>query len=99
VVSCMGIVADPAGATYRVNEAGPGLGTSGSGDVLAGAIAGLAARGCSPLQAAVWGTHLHARAGAALAREFGPVGYLARDLSARLPVELGAATAHRRGSH
>jgi len=90
VVSCMGIVAGPAGAAYRVREAGPGLGTSGSGDVLAGAIVGLAARGCSPLQAAVWGTYLHARAGEHFAAVGAPIGYLASDLSARLPFELGA---------
>ena len=32
-----------------------GLATSGSGDTLAGIVAGLAARGCDPLRAAVWG--------------------------------------------
>lgn len=93
VVSCMGIVADAGGAVYRVRQAGPGLGTSGSGDVLTGAIAGLAARGCTPLQAAVWGTYLHASAGESLAAEVAPVGYLARDISERLPFELGAVTA------
>lgn len=44
-------------------QGGVGLGTSGSGDVLAGAIVGLLARGCGPVQATVWGTYLHARAG------------------------------------
>jgi hydroxyethylthiazole kinase-like uncharacterized protein yjeF len=92
VVSCMGVVADAEGTAYRVNEAGPGLGTSGSGDVLAGAITGLAGRGCPALQAAVWGTYLHAAAGKTLAAELAPIGYLARDLSARLPAELGAVT-------
>jgi hydroxyethylthiazole kinase-like uncharacterized protein yjeF len=94
VVSCMGVIADPAGsAVYRVREAGSGLGTSGSGDVLVGAIAGLGARGCSPFQAAVWGTYLHSRAGESLAASVAPIGYLARDLSERLPAELGAVTA------
>jgi hydroxyethylthiazole kinase-like uncharacterized protein yjeF len=92
VVTCMGVIADPAGAVYQVPQAGPGLGTSGSGDVLAGAIAGLAARGCPPPQAAVWGTYLHARAGESLAHSVAPVGYLARDISERLPFELGAVT-------
>jgi hydroxyethylthiazole kinase-like uncharacterized protein yjeF len=92
-VTCMGVIAEPGGAAYRVREAGAGLGTSGSGDVVAGSIAGLAARGCSPLEASVWGTYLHALAGASLARSVAPVGYLARDLSARLPVELGALMA------
>jgi NAD(P)H-hydrate repair Nnr-like enzyme with NAD(P)H-hydrate dehydratase domain len=63
----------------------PGLATSGSGDVLAGLVAGLLARGAEPAQAAVWAVALHARAGAALARRFGPLGYLARELAAEVP--------------
>ena len=63
----------------------PGLGTSGSGDVLAGIIAGLAARGAQPEHAAIWGVVLHARAGAALARRHGALGYLARELAAEIP--------------
>ena len=45
-----------------------GLATSGSGDTLAGIIAGLLARGASPLQAALWGVYLHGEAGNRLAR-------------------------------
>jgi NAD(P)H-hydrate repair Nnr-like enzyme with NAD(P)H-hydrate dehydratase domain len=63
----------------------PGLATSGSGDVLAGIVAGLAARGAEPAQAAVWAVFLHSRAGEALARRTGPLGFLARELSAELP--------------
>lgn len=63
----------------------PGLGTSGSGDVLAGIIAGLAARGATPEQATVWGVALHARAGEVLAQRVGIVGYLARELPAEIP--------------
>ena len=77
------VVAAPTGEMY-VNETGNvGLATSGSGDVLAGIIGGLAARGAGPLQAAVWGVHLHACAGDELAKAIGPLGYLAREL---LPV-------------
>jgi hydroxyethylthiazole kinase-like uncharacterized protein yjeF len=60
----------------------PGLGTSGSGDVLAGLVTGLAARGAVPEQAAVWAVALHARMGDALGSRFGAVGYLARELAA-----------------
>jgi NAD(P)H-hydrate repair Nnr-like enzyme with NAD(P)H-hydrate dehydratase domain len=63
----------------------PGLATSGSGDVLAGLVAGLLARGAEPAQAAVWAVALHARAGEALARRFGPLGTLARELAAEVP--------------
>ena len=62
-----------------------GLGTSGSGDVLAGLITGLAARGAEPVQAAIWGVHLHALAGEELAERIGPLGYLARELSGEIP--------------
>jgi ADP-dependent NAD(P)H-hydrate dehydratase len=68
----------------------PGLGTSGSGDVLSGIIAGLAARGAVPEQAAVWGVALHARAGEALARRIGRVGYLARELAEQVPALMTA---------
>jgi ADP-dependent NAD(P)H-hydrate dehydratase len=70
------------------------LGTSGSGDVLAGAgagagaIAGLLARGAEPAQAAVWATHLHAAAGDRLASRVGPLGFLARELVGELPAIL-----------
>jgi ADP-dependent NAD(P)H-hydrate dehydratase len=88
-VSCYGAVADPDGA-WRVRDGGPGLGTSGSGDVLAGAITGLLARGADAAQAAVWATHLHALAGKRLAEHVGEVGFLARELCEELPRALAA---------
>lgn len=78
-------IAAPDGRNWLHELEVPGLGTSGSGDVLAGIIAGLAARGCPPEQAAAWGVALHARAGEALARSAGPLGYLARELPPQLP--------------
>lgn len=81
-------IAAPDGEVW-VNREGPvGLGAPGSGAVLAGLIAGLAARGASPAQAAVWGVFLHARAGAVLARRLGPVGFLAREISIEVPALL-----------
>ena len=61
------------------------MGTSGSGDVLAGVVAGLLARGATPDQAAVWGAHVHATAGERLAARVGPLGYLARELLDETP--------------
>jgi hydroxyethylthiazole kinase-like uncharacterized protein yjeF len=78
-------VAAPDGRSWLHCAHAPGLGTSGSGDVLAGIIAGLAARGATPEQAAVWGVTLHARAGEVLAQRVGIVGYLARELPAQVP--------------
>lgn len=92
VVSCFQTVAAPGGERWQIGSGQGGLGTSGSGDVLAGAIGGLLARGATPEQAACWGTHLHATAGDRLAARIGPTGYLARELIDELPrvlVELG----------
>ena len=64
---------------------GFGLAVSGSGDVLAGLIAGLGARGLAPLDAAAWGIWLHGEAGRRLSETMGPLGYLARELAPLVP--------------
>jgi hydroxyethylthiazole kinase-like uncharacterized protein yjeF len=89
VVALRSRVADPDGRQWVDGSGNSGLGTSGSGDVLAGAVAGLAARGATPAQAAVWGVHLHAGAGELLAARVGRLGYLARELLDELPRLLG----------
>ena len=78
-------VVGPDGTAYRNTAGNVGLGTSGSGDALSGVIAGLSARGATPLQAAIWGVYLHAKAGEFLARRIGALGYLARELLAEIP--------------
>lgn len=83
-------IAAPDGRAWVHRGGTVGLGTSGSGDVLAGLIAGLAARGATPEQAAVWGVWLHARAGARLARRQGTLGFLAREIAAQVPALLDA---------
>lgn len=75
----------PDGRAFRFTGGGVGLATSGSGDALAGIVAGLTARGAEPLTAALWGVHLHGEAGRALARRFGRIGFLARELLAEVP--------------
>jgi hydroxyethylthiazole kinase-like uncharacterized protein yjeF len=81
-------VVTPGGRAYRNVAGNSGLATAGSGDTLAGLIAGFAARGADATQAAVWGVALHAQAGEVLARKLGPLGYLARELSAEVPALL-----------
>lgn len=76
------------GSVWTCEGGGVGLATSGSGDVLAGIVGGLLARGASPLLAAQWGTYLHAEAGRQLARERGRIGFLARELTDVLPALL-----------
>ena len=84
------VIASPAGESWLHDGVNGGLATSGSGDTLAGAIAGLCARGATLEQACAWGVLLHAQAGERLARKLGPVGYLAREI----PLEmLGALRA------
>jgi ADP-dependent NAD(P)H-hydrate dehydratase len=78
-------IATPEGEVWVNREGSVGLGTSGSGDVLSGIIAGIAARGASPAQAAVWGVWLHARAGAVLEKKLGKLGYLAREIATEIP--------------
>ncbi len=78
-------IAAPDGRTFKNTAGNLGLGTSGSGDTLSGVIAGLAARGADPLQAAVWGVFVHARAGERLAARIAPLGFLARELLSEVP--------------
>ncbi|MET1163145.1 MAG: NAD(P)H-hydrate dehydratase [Pseudoxanthomonas sp.] len=78
-------IATPDGQLWSHHGGSVGLGTSGSGDVLAGLIAGLVARGAPADQAAVWGVYLHGRAGESLEAEYGPLGFLAREISAQVP--------------
>jgi ADP-dependent NAD(P)H-hydrate dehydratase len=80
VVSLFGHIAEPGGSAWRDETAETGLGTSGSGDVLAGLAAGLLARGADPAQAACWAAYVHAAAGQGLAVEIGRMSYLAREI-------------------
>lgn len=85
VVTCQGFVANPDGGRWQISTGHGGLGTSGSGDVLAGAVAGLRARGASGTQAACWGTYLHAAAGDRLTARVGKLSFLARELLDEIP--------------
>lgn len=88
LVVCKGsetLIASPDDALLRYPGGGVGLATGGSGDVLAGIIAGLLARGADPLAAAAWGVWLHGEAGRALADRQGPIGFLARELLPLIP--------------
>jgi NAD(P)H-hydrate repair Nnr-like enzyme with NAD(P)H-hydrate dehydratase domain len=78
-------VVTPQGQAWGCDRGNPGLATSGSGDTLAGILAGLLARGTPPLHATLWAVYLHAEAGARLARRQGPLGFLARELLAEIP--------------
>ena len=78
------VIADPSGRcsvnSAAYDRAAPWLATAGSGDVLAGFIAGLLARGFAPMQAAETAAWLHVEC----ARSFGP-GLIGEDLPEELP--------------
>lgn len=78
------VIADPDGRcsinSAHYERAAPWLATAGSGDVLAGFIAGLMARGFAPMQAAETAAWLHVEC----ALSFGP-GLIAEDLPEELP--------------
>lgn len=84
------LVAAPDGTLIAYAGGGVGLATGGSGDVLAGLVAGLAARGASPLDATAWAVWLHGEAGRRCAESLGAVGFLARELLAQVPALAGA---------
>jgi hydroxyethylthiazole kinase-like uncharacterized protein yjeF len=78
------VIADPSGRcainSAHYERAAPWLATAGSGDVLAGFITGLLARGFAPFDAACTAAWLHVEC----ARSFGP-GLIAEDLPEELP--------------
>jgi len=78
------------GRLWRHAASNVGLATSGSGDALAGIIAGLAARGATAEQAAAWGVALHAMAGARLVRRHGTLGILGREIPHEIPAIMNA---------
>lgn len=86
-------VVAPGGDAWRLDVGAPGAAAAGSGDVKAGAVAGLLARGLPPPRAACWGAHLHGRAGERLTAAMGRSGFLARELAGQLPWALGEVEA------
>ena len=91
------IVADPAGRTRVIVQGPPQLASAGTGDVLAGVIGALLAKGLEPFEAAYAGAWLHAEAGA-LGAETDPQGVLAGDLLDLLPVVIAECIYERRPS-
>ncbi len=79
------LIAAPGGEMFAYAGGGVGLATGGSGDVLAGIVAGLCARGAEPLAATLWAVWLHGEAGRRCAEQIGPLGFLARELLAHVP--------------
>lgn len=83
------LIASPGGEHILQYEGpGPGMATGGSGDVLAGIIGALLARGADARTAAAWGVWAHGEAGRRLGARIAPIGFLARELLPEIPALL-----------
>ncbi|MBI2196404.1 NAD(P)H-hydrate dehydratase [Candidatus Daviesbacteria bacterium] len=89
------VIVSPAGQVLISPFANPALSTAGTGDVLAGAIAGLLAQGLKPADAAGVGVYVHGLAGERLKENTGKAGMLASDLLPMLPKVLLNISKHR----
>jgi hydroxyethylthiazole kinase-like uncharacterized protein yjeF len=83
-------VVAPDGKAWLFTGGSPGLAVSGSGDVLAGIVGGLRARGADALTALLWSVWLHGEAGARLGQSIGDIGFLARELPGEIPALLAS---------
>lgn len=82
------VVAGPDGRSAINDSGNAALATAGTGDVLAGAIAGLLAQGLAPFDAATLGVYLHSAAGRLVRQDLGDMGTIASDLLPRLPLAI-----------
>lgn len=79
------IIASPTGEMLISPFANPALATAGTGDVLAGIIAGMLAQNVAPFDAACVGVFIHGSAGELIRKKIGNAGMLASDLLPFLP--------------
>ena len=79
------ILADGKGRRMINLTGNPGLATGGTGDVLAGIMAGFVAQGLDPFDAAAVSVYLHGKAGDLVAARKGQHGLKAGDVADALP--------------
>jgi hydroxyethylthiazole kinase-like uncharacterized protein yjeF len=84
------LVVAPKGRVAISRGNAPALATAGTGDVLAGVIGAMLAKGLPPAHAACAGVHAHLRAGQIAAAPDGPDGVIASDVIRSLPAALSA---------
>jgi len=91
------VIASPTGEVFINSTGNPGMATGGSGDVLAGIIAGLAGQGLDPLRAALLGVYVHGMAGDCARDHLGEWSMLAGDIMEHLHVALQELAKRRLG--
>ena len=79
------VIAPPEGGVIISPFANPALATAGTGDILAGVIAGMLAQGLDCFSAASVGVYIHGLAGELVRKKIGDAGMLASDLVPILP--------------
>ena len=80
------MVAEPGGSIFVGPWTNPGLASAGTGDVLAGVIAGLVAQGLKPSKAALLGVYIHGEAAEQVRARLGDSGMVAGDLLSFVPL-------------
>jgi NAD(P)H-hydrate epimerase len=82
------LIAEPDGHVFVNPTGNPGMASGGMGDVLAGMIAALLARGTDALDAACAAVYLHGLAGDILKEQLGDTGLTAMELADRIPAAI-----------
>jgi NAD(P)H-hydrate epimerase len=91
------LIAEAGGKVFINPLALPGLATAGSGDVLTGCIAALCSQGLPALQAAVCGVFLHGKAAELSTHLVAPIGMVAGDVVAHIPLALSGLLREKEG--
>ncbi|MBE6038853.1 MAG: NAD(P)H-hydrate dehydratase [Anaerofustis stercorihominis] len=79
------VISDKNGELYILDKANPALATAGSGDVLAGLIAGLSVQGISPIHSAILGVYIHSLAGENAAKKYSIYSTTAKNILEEIP--------------
>jgi NAD(P)H-hydrate epimerase len=92
------VIAAPDGEVAVLPFATPALARAGTGDVLAGMIAGFVAQGVAPFRAAIMAGYVHGAAGVQAASRIGAAAVLASDVIAAIPDVLRALAGAKTGT-
>jgi NAD(P)H-hydrate epimerase len=82
------VISHPDGTAFVNPTGNPGMASGGMGDVLTGILAGFITQGFSPEAAAHAAVYLHGASADTLAKNMGPIGYLASEVMNAIPGEI-----------